>query len=60
MRIYFPQLSKDTFYTQNTKLGTCMVELTKPSSQAEIGAQKLFFHLNNILNVPVNFKKMYT
>ena len=45
---------QDRFYTWNTHLGTCMVELNKPSCQAETGKQKLFFHLNKRLNVALN------
>ena len=42
------QFLQDTFNTWDTHLGTCMVELIKPSCQAEKGAHKLFIHLNNI------------
>ena len=39
----FLTLINDTFYTLNTHLDTSMVELIKPSWQAKIGSQNLFF-----------------
>ena len=51
----FSQFFQDTFYTWNTQLGTCMVELIKPSCQANTGAKKLFY-LNNRMKVPLNLK----
>ena len=44
-------------YTWSTHLGTCMVELIKPSCQAKNRRIEAVFHLNNTVNVSLNFKK---
>ena len=53
---FFPQFFQDIFYTWDTHLGTCMVELIKPSCQAKNRRTETVFHLTNRLNVPLHLK----
>ena len=40
-----------------TPFDTGILELIKPSCQAKTGTQKVFFHLNNRMNVPLYLRR---
>ena len=60
LRMCFSQFFQDIFYVWNTYLSTSMEELIQPSCQAKTDTQKLLFHLNNRMIVPINFNKYGT